>query len=34
MLRDAGIILLASATSPNEAPAVADAGVHAVVAQG
>jgi nitronate monooxygenase len=33
-LRDAGIILLASATNPNEAQAVADAGIHAVVAQG
>ena len=33
-LRDAGIILLASATNPNEARAVADAGIHAVVAQG
>jgi nitronate monooxygenase len=33
-LRDAGIILLASATNPDEAQAVADAGVHAVVAQG
>jgi Nitronate monooxygenase len=32
-LRDAGIILLASATNPNEAQAVADAGIHAVVAQ-
>jgi len=27
-------ILLASATNPNEAQAVADAGIHAVVAQG
>jgi nitronate monooxygenase len=33
-LRDAGIILLASATNPEEAQAVADAGMHAVVAQG
>jgi nitronate monooxygenase len=33
-LRDAGIILLASATNPREAQAVADAGIHAVVAQG
>ena len=33
-LRGAGIILLASATNPNEAQAVADAGIHAVVAQG
>jgi nitronate monooxygenase len=33
-LRDAGIILLASATNSKEAQAVADAGVHAVVAQG
>jgi nitronate monooxygenase len=33
-LRDAGIILLASATNPEEAQAVADAGVHAIVAQG
>ena len=33
-LCDAGIILLASATNPNEAQAVADAGIHAVVAQG
>jgi nitronate monooxygenase len=33
-LRDAGITLLASATNPEEAQAVADAGVHAVVAQG
>jgi nitronate monooxygenase len=33
-LRDAGIILLASATNPQEAQAVADAGIHAVVAQG
>jgi nitronate monooxygenase len=33
-LRDVGIILLASATNPNEAQAVADAGIHAVVAQG
>jgi len=33
-LRDAGIILLASATNPDEARAVADAGIHAVVAQG
>jgi nitronate monooxygenase len=33
-LRDAGIILLASATNPHEAQAVADAGIHAVVAQG
>src|SRR5215472_5019135 len=33
-LRDAGIILLASATNPNEAQAVAYAGIHAVVAQG
>jgi nitronate monooxygenase len=33
-LRDAGIILLASATNPNEAQVVADAGIHAVVAQG
>jgi nitronate monooxygenase len=33
-LRDAGIILLASATNPSEAKTVADAGVHAVVAQG
>jgi len=32
-LRDAGIILLASATNPNDAQAVADAGIHAVVAQ-
>ncbi len=30
-LRDAGIILLASATNANEAQAVADAGIHAVV---
>jgi nitronate monooxygenase len=34
MLRDAGVILLASATNPNEAPAVADDSIHAVVAQG
>ncbi len=33
-LREAGIILFASATNPNEAQAVADAGIHAVVAQG
>ncbi len=33
-LRDAGIILLASATSLHEARRIADAGVHAVVAQG
>jgi len=33
-LRDAGIVLLATATSLAEARAVADAGVHAVVAQG
>ena len=33
-LLDAGIILLASATNLNEAQAVADAGIHAVVAQG
>lgn len=33
-LRDAGIILLASATNLDEAQAVADAGIHAVVAQG
>src|ERR1700745_2935112 len=33
-LRDAGIILLASATNPAEAQAAADAGIHAVVAQG
>jgi nitronate monooxygenase len=33
-LRDAGIILLASATNPNEAQAAAAAGIHAVVAQG
>jgi nitronate monooxygenase len=33
-LRDAGIILLASATNPNEAQAVTDARIHAVVAQG
>jgi nitronate monooxygenase len=33
-LREAGIILLASATSVAEARAVAQAGVHAVVAQG
>jgi nitronate monooxygenase len=33
-LRDAGIILLATATNPQEAQAVADAGIHAVVAQG
>jgi nitronate monooxygenase len=33
-LRDAGIVLLASATNPIEAQAVADAGIHAVVAQG
>ena len=33
-LRDAGIILLASATNPSEAQALADAGIHAVVAQG
>ena len=33
-LRDAGIILLASATNPNEAQTVADAGIHAVMAQG
>jgi nitronate monooxygenase len=33
-LRDAGIILFASATNLEEAQAVADAGVHAVVAQG
>src|SRR6201987_895843 len=33
-LRDAGIILLASATNLDEARAVADAGIHAVVAQG
>jgi nitronate monooxygenase len=33
-LSDAGIILLASATNPDEAQAVADAGIHAVVAQG
>jgi len=33
-LRDAGIILLALATNPTEAQAVADAGIHAVVAQG
>jgi nitronate monooxygenase len=33
-LRDAGIILLASATNPDEAQAIADAGIHAVVAQG
>jgi len=33
-LRDAGIILLASATNPTEAQAAADAGIHAVVAQG
>jgi len=33
-LREAGIVLLASATNPNEAQAVADAGVHAVVAEG
>jgi nitronate monooxygenase len=33
-LRDAGIILLASVTNPTEAQAVAEAGIHAVVAQG
>jgi nitronate monooxygenase len=33
-LRDAGIILFASATNPDEAQTVADAGIHAVVAQG
>ena len=33
-LRAAGITLLASATNPEEAQAVADAGIHAVVAQG
>lgn len=33
-LRDAGIVLIASATSVAEGRAVADAGVHAVVAQG
>jgi len=33
-LRDAGIILLASATNPTEAQAAADAGIDAVVAQG
>jgi nitronate monooxygenase len=33
-LRDAGIILLATATNPPEAQAVADAGIDAVVAQG
>src|SRR6478672_6048711 len=33
-LRDAGIILFASATNLDEAQAVADAGIHAVVAQG
>lgn len=33
-LRDAGIILLGSATNPAEAKAVQDAGIHAVVAQG
>ncbi len=33
-LRDAGIVLLASATSPDEAQVVAAAGVDAVVAQG
>src|SRR5262245_42128199 len=33
-LRDAGIVMLATATSLAEARAVADAGVHAVVAQG
>jgi nitronate monooxygenase len=33
-LRDAGIILLASAKNPNEAQAVADASIHVVVAQG
>lgn len=34
ILREAGIILLASATSPHEAKLAAAAGVHAVVAQG
>jgi nitronate monooxygenase len=33
-LRDAGIIMFASATNLHEAQAVADAGIHAVVAQG
>jgi nitronate monooxygenase len=33
-LRDAGIVLLASATSPAEGKVIAAAGVHAVVAQG
>ena len=33
-LREAGIILLGSATSPAEARVIADAGFHAVVAQG
>jgi nitronate monooxygenase len=32
-LRDAGIILLASVTNPTEAQAVAEAGIHAVVAR-
>ena len=33
-LRDAGIILLASVTNPTEVQAVAEAGIHAVVAKG
>lgn len=33
-LREAGIVLLATATSPDEACAIADAGVDAIVAQG